>query len=44
MKRTAYAIVKKKNPRISIYDIYPSKKDVHLGRDEKWIKIEIKAI
>lgn len=42
---TAIAVVKKKNPRINILDIYPikDKKDIRISKDEKIIKVEIKS-
>jgi hypothetical protein len=43
---TALAIVNKKTPKLKIYEIYPvrEKKNIQLGKDEKWVKVEIKIV
>jgi hypothetical protein len=42
----ALAIVNKKTPKLKIYEIYPLKerKNIQLGKDEKWVKVEIKIV
>ena len=37
---SAYAVVKKKNPKINIFDIY-SDKEIEIDKSEKIIKITI---
>lgn len=39
----AYAIVKKKNPRINLLDIYENK-DIKVEKNERLIKVMIKEI
>ena len=42
----ALAIVNKKSPKLKIYEIYPvrEKKNIELGKDEKWVNVEIKIV
>lgn len=42
--KTAYAIVKKKENTINPLEIRPNKKDVILEKDEKWVRVEIRAV
>lgn len=46
MKLQALAIINKKSPKLNIYEIYPlkEKKNIQLGKDEKWVKVEIKIM
>lgn len=37
----AIAIVKKKNPRLNVMEIYSSKDDVKVEKDEMMIEVEI---
>jgi hypothetical protein len=42
----ALAIVNKKSPRLNPYEIFPlkEKKNIELGKDEKWVNVEIKIV
>jgi hypothetical protein len=40
----AIAIVRKKNPKLSVLEIYSSKDDVKIGKDEMIIKVLISPI
>ncbi len=42
MQKAAWVVVKKHKPNsIDIYDIYKSKNDIFLQKDEKWRKVVI---
>lgn len=40
----ALAVVKKKNPRLKVLQIYSKKDDPKIGKDEEKVLVEIRAI
>ncbi len=42
----AFAIVKKENPKLDLNDVYKPAdiREIHIGKDEKIVEVEIKAL